>query len=108
MRKPAFLPNGKVVGQIWQERSRIVLCHPEWQEATWWGPLLTLVKAGVTLPEGQSLYYGVIRKGILPPPKWRSCVSLVESRGDQGPYPNLKVSEWLNKRCLGRDQSDLQ
>ena len=105
---PPFYLLAKVVGKIWQERIRIVLCHPEWQEAPWWGPLLTLVKAGVTLPEGLSLYYGVIKKDILPPPKWRTCVSLIESKGDRGPYPDPKVAEWLDQRNLLRDRHFLR
>ena len=105
---PPFYLIEKVVGKIWQERSRIVLCHPDWQEASWWEPLLTLVKAGVTMPEGQSLYYGVVKKEILPPPRWRTCVRLVESDGSHGPYPISRISEWLDKRCLQRDRPYVQ
>ena len=105
---PPFYLLEKVVAKIWQEPCRLVLCHPNWQEAAWWQPLLTLTKVGVTLPDNQNLYFGVIKKDLLPPPEWRTCVSLVESRGDRGPYPNKKVSDWLYSRCLHRTLTHLR
>lgn len=105
---PPFYFMEKVVAKIWQEPCRLVLCYPEKQEAVWWQPLQTLVRAGVSLPDGQSLYYGVIKKDILPPPGWKSMVSLVESKGDRGPYPNQKVADWLNSRCQQRGLEHLK
>ena len=54
------------------------------------------------------MFFGVMKKGLLPPPRWRTLVCLVESKGDRGPYPNPKVVGWLNALCLNRDLGHLR
>ena len=98
----------RVVAKIWQEPCMLALCCPVWPEKPWCPFLQGMVKAQVLLPEERGLYYGVIKKGLLPTPSWRSMVCLVCSKGDRGPYPDPKVSEWVNSRNCGRGLQDLK
>ena len=105
---PPFQIMEKVVAKLWQEPCRLALCCPEWQEHAWWRPLQELIVDKVYLPEAQGLYYGVIKKGILPPPEWRSFVCLVDSRKVRALYPINKVQRWLNSRNQGKGREDLE
>lgn len=99
---PPFQSMEKVVAKLWQEPCRLALCCPEWQAHAWWRPLHELVVDKIYLPEAQGLYYGVIKKDILPPPEWRSFVCIVDSRKVRAPYPINKVQRWLNERNQGK------
>ena len=104
---PPFALLGRVVAKICQEPCRVALCCPESPETSWWHALQRITVARVQLPGDQSLYYGTIKKDILPPPNWRTVVCLVDSREKKGPEPTPKIRKWLAQRCKAKGLHEL-
>ena len=105
---PPFTSMEKVLSKVCREPTQMLLCCPERPEAIWWGLLSPLTNKKLYLPKGEELYYGVIQKDILPPPKWRTIVYWLDSRGYQGPPPRDVVLTRIEKNCKGYGKEKLQ
>ena len=100
---PPFVLLGRVVAKLCTDPCRVALCCPVMPQAKWWPALQKLTVEQVELPEGERLYHGCIKKGLLPPPKWKSVVCLIDSTGDRRPVPTKKYSRWLAAQSRGLD-----
>ena len=104
---PPFVSIEKVLSKICVEPTQVLLCIPEWPETKWWEMLTPLVRKKVVLPESEELFYGVIRKKILEPPKWRTWVYWLDSRGYMGPPPKNEVLRRIKKANMGKGKEAL-
>ena len=65
----------RVLHKIKEEKARLVLCVPKWESQAWWPVYQSMVKKQVTL----SGPLWLDRWGdIMPAPKWKTCVAIVE------------------------------
>ena len=104
---PPFALLGKVVSKVCMDPCCVALCCPEAPEARWWEILKEISVSQVVLPEGHSLYYGAIKKDILPPPEWRTVIFLVDTRVKRAPEPLPRHAKWLAERNQGKGLREL-
>ena len=104
---PPFALLGKVVSKVCMDPCCVALCCPEAPEARWWEILKEISVSQVVLPEGHSLYYGGIKKDILPPPEWRTVIFLVDTRVKKAPEPLPRHAKWLAERNQGKGLREL-
>lgn len=105
---PPFSIMERVVAKLQVEPCRIILCSPVWPEASWWDALQALTTHHILLPQGEPLFYGAVRKKILPPPDWRVMICWIDSTTYQGPPPKAKVLTWVREHCEGKGLRELQ
>ena len=105
---PPFSILERVLAKASSEACRVILCCPVWPDAKWWAVLQAMEVARVLLPENESLFYGVVKKEILPPPKWGVLVCVLDSRVRPGPPPRPKVKSWLAAHTGNLGLSELQ
>ena len=105
---PPFASLENVIAKVCCEPTRMLLCCPEWPEAPWWIMLPPITKSKVFLPEGEELYFGVVKKNILPPPTWRTMVCILDSNGFEGPKPRAVIMQRLETAYEGKGKDALR
>lgn len=105
---PPFQIMSKVLGKIKRDPCRVVLLYPVWEEAKWWETLQSMIVVSVYLPKGECLFNGSVRKDMLPPPKWRAMVCVVDTRDKKVSPPSPRLGKVLNQECEGLGLRELK
>ena len=104
---PPFSMMEKVVSKLCLEPCQMVLCAPEWRDYPWWKPLDHITVARVYLPPNCALYVPDGSKHPLPPPNWRTMLSLVDTVKWPAPSPTEEQTSWVRSHCLGKGLPEL-
>ena len=107
---PPFSQLSKVLTKAAMEPCKIVMCTPNWPGDYWMRILEKISSSQVKIPVGVGLYKGDWDKKPLPPPKWETLISLVDTtrfhleKGELDP----KIVMAVKKMSKGWDQFDLE
>ena len=98
---PPFAMMHRVLGKIALEECRVILVAPIWEEKSWWPVLKRMTSHSVVLPGGYSPFYGAILLNLLPPPKWRVMVCVIDSTKGKFPPPPPRLGKFLVAESRG-------
>ena len=105
---PPFSMMEEVVTKLILEPCKVVLVAPEFKQASWWKPLDMITVARVYLPAHQGVYVGDCQHTILPPPEWRTSISLVDTiKWTSRPIRPQLVS-WVQRTSQHKGMEHLQ
>lgn len=98
---PPFQILFKVLAKVCINPCRVVLLCPVREEATWWPFLQAMPMQRVLLPSDTCLFFGAVKKDVLPPPRWRVMVCFLDSTKGGFPEPPKHLAKQLQKENEG-------